>query len=122
MAFGIARITVKDDIAVDLAECGVGRSKGSQHGTVNGGGAVGPGQSPGKIPQDPTRIFPGGSRAIAEDLVAAVLNNGTIHVDEDGGVQRGDNVDPVKLSPREAASKEVAAIQRKDIQRLIRTC
>ena len=119
MAFGVACKAVKDNIAVDLAERGVGRGKRSQHRAVNGGGAVGPGQCLGEVPQNPPGIFSGGRRPVAEDLVAAVLNGGAIHVDEDGGVQGGNDIDTIELRQRNPGTIEIAAVQGENVQRLI---
>ena len=119
MAFRISRITVKNNVTVNLAEGGVGCGKGSQHRTVNGSGTVGPGQSLGEVPQNPPGIFPGSGHAVAENLIAAILDRRPGHIDQDGGTQRRDDVDAVELGQRQAAAIEVAAVQRKDIERLI---
>ena len=59
VAFRIARVGIKDDIAVDLAVGGVGGGEGSQHRTIDSSGAVGPGQGIGKVPQNVEGIAPG---------------------------------------------------------------
>ena len=61
MAFRIARVGIEDDITVDLAVGGIGSGKGSQHRTIDGSGAVGPGQGIGKVPQNVEGIAPGGA-------------------------------------------------------------
>ena len=100
MAFRIARVGIEDDITVDLAVGGVGSGEGSQHRTIDGSGAVGPGQGVGEVPQDAVGIVPGGGEAIAEDLIAAELNGRPGDVDENGGRGRGNDIDAVELGQR----------------------
>ena len=116
MAFGVAGIAVKDNVAVDLTVRGVGSGEGGQHRAVNGGGAVGPGQRLGEVPQDAPGVFSGGRRTVAENLIAAELNGGATDIDEDGGAQRRDDVDAVELGQRDAGTIEIAAVQRENIQ------
>ena len=111
MALRVSGIAVKDNIAVDLAEGGVGRCKGRQHRTVNSRGAVGPGQGLGEVPQNPACILPCGGYAVAEDLITAVLDGRPRHIDEDGGAQGSNDVNAVELSQRKAAAVEIAAVQ-----------
>ena len=54
-------------------------------------------------------------------MVAAVLDGGAIHVDKNGGAQGSYDVNAVQLSQGDPGTIEIAAVQRKDIQRLIGT-
>ena len=119
MALGVAGVAVKDDVAVDLAEGGCRCGKGGQDGAVDGGGAVGPGQGLREVPQDLPGVLPGGGDAVAEDLVAAVQDVGAGHIDEDGGIDGGDDVDAVELGQRQAGAVQVGAVQLEDVQSLI---
>ena len=116
MAFGVAGVGIKDDIAVDLAESGVGRSKGGQHRAIDGGGAVAPGEGLGEIPQDLPCIFPGGCTAIAENLITSILDGGAFHIDEHRGADGSDDIDAVELPQGQATAIQVLAVQAEDIQ------
>ena len=73
----------------------------------------------GEIPQDAARIFSGSCRTVAEDLIAAELDHGAVHIDEDGGINRSDDVDPVELCQGKTGAIEIAAVERENIEDLI---
>ena len=115
MTFCVAGKRGEDDVAVDLAEGGGGIGEGGQHRAVDGGGAVRPGQSFGKVPHDSFGIVTGGSRAVTENLIAAILDAGAGDVDENGGLHGSDDVDAIELVEGQPGPVDIGALKGKDV-------
>lgn len=121
MALCISSECVKYDVTVDLTEGGVSGGIRRKHRTVNGGGAVGPVQCSRIVPQNFSCVFSGCRRAVTENLIAAILNTGSRHIDQDSGINGGDDIDSVQLIEGQSGAVDIGAVETEDIQILIST-
>lgn len=61
----------------------------------------------------------GGGNAIAEDLVAAVLDGGTVHCNQDGGACGCNDVDAIKLVQSRAGTVDISAVKPEDVEGIV---